>query len=100
MGKKSRIGERLVELLGSYNGNGFGYGSELPNIETFYIPEKQNGRQKKDLLYPILEHLISKNYTQAKIAKIVKCSPARISQILKEGREDNKSKEQNNGSEE
>jgi predicted XRE-type DNA-binding protein len=51
--------------------------------------EKQDGRQKKDLLKNIIAHLVQENvFTQAKIATIAKCSPARISQIMSEIKDD------------
>lgn len=51
--------------------------------------EKMDGRQKKDLLGNIIWYLKTNNlFTQSKIAEIAKCSPARISQIVKSFKDD------------
>jgi len=54
---------------------------------------KVNGRQKKDLLTNIIAYLVSNDIlTQTQIAEIAECSDARISQIMKTVKEQEKNK--------
>lgn len=109
MGKKATIGERLEEILQKDKGQvadlilnhvHIHVFPELKGLLTNDNGEKLNGRQKKDLLFNIVAHLVKENiFTQKQISEIAKCSTARISQILKEGRNGNKLKEQNSESE-